>query len=75
MIKYPDAWRLFDLKADPKETQDLAKTHADVVTHMKQRYDAFVETPPPLKPSANYKGGGQVPKGWGWEISDGQTKS
>ena len=33
--------------------------------------DAFVATLPPLKPSADYKGGGQVPKGWGWEIGDG----
>jgi len=33
--------------------------------------DAFVATLPPLKPSAEYSGGGHLPKGWGWEIGNG----
>ena len=72
LIKYPDGWRLFDLKKDPRETKDLANELPDVVANMRDRYDAFVATLPPLKPSTDYKGGGQVPKGWGWEIGDGK---
>lgn len=70
-IKYPDGWRLFDLKKDPKEMKDQAANHPEVVDHLHQRYEAFVATLPPLKPSANYRGGGQVPKGWGWELGKG----
>jgi hypothetical protein len=38
---------------------------------MRKHYDAFVATLPPLKPSADYKGGGKVPQGWGWETGNG----
>ncbi|MEO2017868.1 MAG: sulfatase-like hydrolase/transferase [Fuerstiella sp.] len=72
LIKQPDAWRLFDLKKDPRETKDLADKLPKVVANMRQHYDAFVATLPPLKPSADYKGGGQIPKGWGWAIGDGK---
>ncbi|MEM7601432.1 MAG: sulfatase-like hydrolase/transferase [Verrucomicrobiota bacterium] len=70
-IKYPDGWKLFDLEKDPQELSDVAASFPKVVTRLQKRYDAFVETLPPLKPSANYNGGGQVPKGWGWELGDG----
>jgi arylsulfatase A-like enzyme len=72
LIKYPDSWRLFDLVKDPKETNDLADELPAVAANMREHYDAFVATLPPLKPSADYRGGGQVPKGWGWEISSGK---
>jgi len=36
LIKYPDGWRLFDLKADPKETRDLAQVRPDVVASMRR---------------------------------------
>jgi arylsulfatase A-like enzyme len=72
LIKNADGWGLFDLVKDPEERKDLADELPDVVTNMRANYDAFVATLPPLKPSADYKGGGQVPKGWGWEISDGK---
>ncbi len=65
LVKYPVAWRLFDLKNDPKETKNLAEDHLQVVKNMRKHYDALVETLPPLKPSADYKGGGKVQKGWG----------
>lgn len=73
LIKHPDGWHLYDLKKDPKETRNQATKHPDVVANMREQYDAFVATLPPLKPSADYKGGGQVPKGWGWEIGDGRS--
>lgn len=72
LVKYPDGWRLFDIKNDPKETKNLAKDHPRVVGNMRKHYDAFVATLPPLKRSANYKGGGSIPKGWGWIIGDGR---
>ncbi|MGI9264199.1 MAG: sulfatase family protein, partial [Gammaproteobacteria bacterium] len=72
LIKYSDNWRLFDLKKDPQETHDLADELPKVVANMRKRYDAFVATLPPLKPSADYRGGGQVPTGWGWEIGAGK---
>ncbi|MBT3480039.1 MAG: sulfatase-like hydrolase/transferase [Opitutales bacterium] len=71
MVKYPDGWCLFDLKKDPKELKDRASQYPEVIDQLRKRYDAFVSTLPPLKPSADYKGGGQVPKGWGWEIGKG----
>lgn len=71
LVKHPEAWRLFDLKNDPKETRDMAEDQPDVVRNMRKHYDAFVATLPPLKPSADYKGGGQVPQGWGWLTGDG----
>lgn len=71
LIKYPDGWKLFDLKKDPKESDDRAQQHPEVVDQLRRRYDAFVATLPPLKPSADYKGGGQVPKGWGWHYGNG----
>lgn len=73
LVKYPDGWRLFDLKNDLKETKDLAKNHPQVVENMRKQYDTFVASLPPLKPSADYKGGGQVPQGWGWLTGDGGT--
>ena len=50
---------------------DLARKHPDIVKHLRERYNAFVHTLPPLKPSAHYNGGGQVPIGWGWHYSKG----
>jgi len=71
LIKYPEGWRLFNLRQDPKETKDVAADHPEVVDNMREQYEAFVATLPAIKPSADYQGGGQVPRGWGWKISDG----
>ena len=73
LIKQKENWRLFDLRNDPQETKDQAAAQPRVVANMIKHYDAFVATLPPLKPSADYKGGGQVPKGWDWEIGDGRS--
>ena len=73
LIKHPDGWHLYDLKKDPKELVDQAGKYPAVVANMREHYDAFVASLPPLKPSADYKGGGQVPKGWGWQIGDGKS--
>jgi arylsulfatase A-like enzyme len=72
LVKYPDGWRLFDLKADPKETRDLAKVHADVTANMRKRYDAWTAELPPPNTSWNdpdNSGGGRMPQGWGWAMN------
>jgi arylsulfatase A-like enzyme len=67
LIKYRDGWRLFDLKADPKETRDLAKIHRDVTASMRRRYDAWTAELPPPDTSWQKDGrGGRMPEGWGW---------
>ena len=71
LIKADGVWALFDLIHDPKETHDVAKEHPDVVKNMAEQYDHFVDSLPPLKQSADYKGGGSVPQGWGWKIGTG----
>ena len=76
LIKYPDGWRLFDLKADPKETRDLAKDRADITASMRKRYDAWTaELPPPdTSWNAPNKRGGRMPEGWGW-ATDAKTEN
>ena len=71
LIKADGVWALFDLIHDPKETHDVAKEYPDVVENMTKQYGDFVDSLPPLKQSADYKGGGSVPRGWGWEIGTG----
>jgi arylsulfatase A-like enzyme len=67
LVKYPDGWRLFDLKADPKETRDLSKDHAQVAADMLGRYEAWAAQLPPPDTSWQKDGrGGRVPPGWGW---------
>ncbi|MEM9645752.1 MAG: sulfatase-like hydrolase/transferase [Planctomycetota bacterium] len=75
LIKASERWKLFDLKSDPEERDDIAADLPDVVANMRSKYDDFVATLPPLKPSADYKGGGKVPQGWGWEMGDGGDKN
>ncbi len=71
LVKYPDGWRLFDLKKDPEERENLAGAHGNAVDRMRASYDAWVATLPPLKEGGL---GGIVadpPPGWGW-IVDGE---
>jgi len=74
LIKHPDGWRLFDLKADPKETRDLARAHPDVLASMRERYDAWTAELPPPDTSWQKDGrGGRMPQGWGW-ATDAKTE-
>ena len=68
LIKYDDGWRLFDLVADPREENDLTAEHPDVVSDMRTRYDAWVDTLPPIIPwgKGDGDGGGRTPSGYGW---------
>jgi arylsulfatase A-like enzyme len=75
LIKRQKKWLLYDMRKDPAETTNVADNHSDVVANMVKHYEAFVATLPPLKPSADYKGGGKVPQGWGWVIRDGRQST
>ncbi len=67
LIKIAGRWRLFDLKADPREEKDLAEAHPDVVASMQKRYDAWAATlPPVIEGGRAGKPGGRMPRGWGW---------
>ena len=72
LVKYPDRWKLFDLRRDPREERDTAGNHPDVVAAMRARYDAFVAELPPLKPSADFMGNGRGEAGWGWIMGNGR---
>ena len=63
LVKYDDGWRLFDLKADPREERDLARKHSDVVSDMRKRYNAWVATLAPVIPmkKGEGEGGGRTP--------------
>jgi arylsulfatase len=37
----PDAWQLFDLKADPAETVDLAAAHPEILERLTRRWDDY----------------------------------
>ncbi|MHC4118216.1 MAG: sulfatase family protein [Planctomycetota bacterium] len=72
LVEYDDGWRLFDLKADPREERDLAKKHPEVVSGMRRRYDAWVATLSPVIPMGKGEGtgGGRIPRGYGWATGD-----
>lgn len=68
LIEYDNGWRLFDLVADPKETRDLADECPGIVRDMRNRYDAWRATLPPVIPfgKEDNDGGGRIPRGYGW---------
>ena len=72
LVKHGKEWHLYDIRKDPRETTNVADDHRDVVANMRQHHAAFVASLPPLKPSADYRGGGTVPTGWGWVMGDGR---
>ena len=44
-IKYPDGWKLFDLKKDPKELNDVASGNPKVVRRLTKAIQRFSSTP------------------------------
>ena len=38
----PDTWQLYDLKADPGETVDLAATRPDILARLLRHWDSYV---------------------------------
>ncbi|MBW2596711.1 MAG: sulfatase-like hydrolase/transferase [Deltaproteobacteria bacterium] len=73
LVKYPDGWKLFDLKADPQELKDMGDKYPDVLKSMQERHALWASKLPPLVESG--PGGKPLtpPTGWGWVI-DGNVK-
>ncbi len=66
-----DAWQLFDLKADPRETRNLAARHPEVVSHLAGQHAAWVNTLAPLREvPAKREGGARDQRGHGWLMAD-----
>jgi len=65
-----DTWQLFNLKLDPKEENNVAPKHPDIVKSMAAKHEKWAKTLPPLaKIPANQKNQPQVPQGHGWFIN------
>ncbi|ARN56183.1 sulfatase [Sedimentisphaera salicampi] len=63
-------WQLFDLERDPKEKNDLADKHPEIVRKMASKHAEWAKTLAPVK-TASANGlpqdtGGKVPVGYGW---------
>jgi arylsulfatase A-like enzyme len=67
-------WQLFDLKSDPREENDLADQHEDIVASMIEHHQAWAKTLAPLRTAASdgfpEKTGGRIPDGYGWVLAD-----
>ncbi len=66
-------WQLFDLETDPREEKDLAKKYPEIVENMAKSHAEWAATLPPVK-TAKPNGlpgitGGEIPVGYGWEIT------
>ena len=73
LVKYPEGWRLFDLKKDPEERDNLARARVDVVDNMKKHYEAWVATLPPVTEGGLKGVVTHPPAGWGW-VMDGDVE-
>ncbi len=62
-----DPWQLFDLKADPREEQDVATKHSEVVKQLSSKHAAWVKTLAPLGETPTIKKpAARTPKGHDW---------
>jgi len=61
-----DPWQLFDLKADPKEEQNVAGKFPEVVEKLGKEFSEWKETLPQWKPMPDRVNGIPIPKGHGW---------
>lgn len=62
-----DQWRLFDLKADPREETDLAAKHPDVVNQLEAKHAEWATTLAPLGSIPEIRAAAPiVPNGHGW---------
>lgn len=65
-----DPWQLFDLKSDPREENDLAAKHPDVVKQMASRHAAWSKTLAPLGKIPNIRASEAIiPTGHGWAVA------
>ncbi len=65
-----DPWQLFDLKSDPREEQDTAAKHPDIVKQLAAEHAAWAKTLAPLgKIPKISRGGPIIPSGHGWAFA------
>jgi arylsulfatase A-like enzyme len=71
-----DPWQLFDLKTDPREEQDVAGKHPDIVKQLAERHAAWARTLEPLEsiPKIQQREPG-IPSGHGWALASEKQKS
>jgi arylsulfatase A-like enzyme len=70
-----DPWELFDLKADPKEEQDVAAKHPEVVKRLSAKHAAWAKTLAPLgKIPKVAKSDDRIPEGHGWTFAKEKGK-
>jgi len=70
-----DPWQLFDLKADPREEQDVTAKHPEVVKQLSSKHEAWVKTLAPLgKTPAIKKPAVRTPKGHDWAFAPKKGK-
>ena len=71
-----DPWQLFDLKADPREEQDVTAKHPEVVKQLSSKHEAWVKTLAPLGTSTALKNPAvRTPTGHGWAIAPKKGKA
>ena len=62
-----DEWQLFDLKKDPREENNVAAQHPEIVQQMAKKHAAWAKTLVPVAEIPKVEGeGNQVAKGYGW---------
>jgi len=70
-----DPWQLFDLKSDPREEQDVAATHPDIVKQLAAQHAAWAKTLAPLGKIPKLPAGQPgIPNGHGWAFASSQDK-
>jgi len=73
-----DAWRLYDLKKDPREENDVAEQFPEVVKQLEKKHTEWAETLPPIydlenrpAPASGIPNQDTTPQGK-WIITDGK---
>ena len=71
-----DPWQLFDLKADPKEEQNVSAKHPDVIKRLSAKHSVWAKTLAPLgKIPKIKKTDERIPAGHGWTFAKGKGKA
>ena len=70
-----DPWQLFDLKSDPREEQDTAAKHPDIVKQLAAEHAAWAKTLSPLGTIPQLRAGQPIiPNGYGWAFAPAKDK-
>ncbi|QDU39563.1 Arylsulfatase [Maioricimonas rarisocia] len=68
-----DRWQLFDLVPDPREEQDVAEAHPEIVRQLAARHAEWAETLAPLAEVPTVRAGRPIiPHGHGWAFASAE---